>query len=87
MPKVDGGDVANVATRTANKRRGRRCYGFGSADFVVVSAAPEDMRRGARQASTDRRPLRGYSTIPARRFFRIPLFSPLAGGVEDRSIA
>jgi len=46
------------------------------------------MRSGRRQASTNRPPLCGYpATIPGRRIFRIPLFSPFAEGVEDRSIA
>jgi hypothetical protein len=70
------------AVRSTNAGDGV-CYGFGGADFVV-SAAPEDIR----QASTNRPQLRGYpATIPGRRLCRIPLFSPLAEDVEDRSIA
>ena len=81
MPQVMAG--SKCPDQNGQQAPGRRCDDFGGADFVV-SAVLEDMRGGA----SYRPPLCGYpATIPGRRFFRIPLFSPLAEGVEDRSTA
>ena len=90
--KAAGGD-ANVAAGTAN-----RCAGGWRllAEHMAASVAPVSQsmlhhrvaRTDARQAPTNRPPLRGQpATIPDRRFFRIRRFSPVAEGVGDRSIA
>ena len=84
MPQATAGGDRD---QNGQQRREWRCFGFCGADFVV-SAASEDMRGGARSASASPPPLRGYPVaIPRRRFFRIQQFSPLAEGVEGRSIA